>query len=160
MRSSVRRRQDDHGAARPPDPPLPYRGDGERLLPFPAQQHGRQGKNQSKGAEKQDRQGCGAAGTVLICSPREGQFASGYARRELPLVIWYTYPQPQHQNAALSPGSKFNQQAGSNFNQRQHLCASGKVTCTCSSELSRGAVTDVIQTGVKESAGVLTEHRQ
>ncbi len=29
--------QDDHGTAGPPDPPLPHRGDGQRVLQFPAQ---------------------------------------------------------------------------------------------------------------------------
>jgi hypothetical protein len=36
------------------------------------------------------------------------------------LDIWYSYPQPPSQNAAPGPGSIFNQQGGSIFNQREH----------------------------------------
>ena len=36
-------------------------------------------------------------------------------------AICYTYPQPLTQKSAASPGSNFNQQGGSIFNQRRHL---------------------------------------
>uniref|UniRef100_UPI003CE782D6 hypothetical protein n=1 Tax=Massilia sp. TWP1-3-3 TaxID=2804573 RepID=UPI003CE782D6 len=38
----------------------------------------------------------------------------------IPLAIWYTYPQLLASNAAPAPGSNFNQQGGSIFDQRQH----------------------------------------
>ena len=37
-------------------------------------------------------------------------------------AICYTYPQPLTQKSAASPGSNFNQQGGSIFNQRRHGC--------------------------------------
>src|SRR5688572_4866597 len=40
------RREDDDGLARPPDPSLPHRRDGQRLLSFPSQQPHGQGPHQ------------------------------------------------------------------------------------------------------------------
>ncbi|MFZ6769415.1 hypothetical protein ACO0LM_20380, partial [Undibacterium sp. Di26W] len=35
-------------------------------------------------------------------------------------AVWYSYPQPTSENAAPGPGSIFNQQGGSIFNQHEH----------------------------------------
>ena len=43
----------------------------------------------------------------------------GQRPASIPLAIWYTYPQLLASNAASAPGSNFNQQGGSIFDQRQ-----------------------------------------
>lgn len=57
MVERIRGCQDDDGAAGPAHAPLPYRGDGQRVVPLPPQQHGGEIPHQGAGGQAQNRQG-------------------------------------------------------------------------------------------------------
>lgn len=96
MVGRVWRCQDDHGVAGPAHPPLPHRGDRQRVLPVQAQHHGGQDAHQDQGNRPQRRQNCvrdsGAGRTILRCQKQgersEGRspLLSGHAGNGLPVV--------------------------------------------------------------------------
>ncbi|CAD5371159.1 hypothetical protein RA210_U140098 [Rubrivivax sp. A210] len=86
MVQCVRRREDDHRAAGPPDAPLPHRGDRQRIDPLQPQ-HGRgQEADQGARADAQGRQDRRRGRTVLT-GRRAGEDATGYALRVFPRAI-------------------------------------------------------------------------
>ena len=88
MVGSVWRRQDDDSATGPAHPPLPHRGDGQRVLPVQAQHHGRQDAHQGSGECPQRQQGYArnaGTGRIILMHQKRGKSATGYALCSVPL---------------------------------------------------------------------------
>src|SRR5690606_25794196 len=104
MGQRVHRRQADHGPARPTDPPLPHRRDGQRILPIPPEQRPGQSPNQVARASQAASQQGGDRRTLLI---------------PLTHAQSYTPTTPRELSLGLHPWSIFNEQRWSVFNERQ-----------------------------------------
>ncbi len=133
----VRRREDDHRAARPAHASLPHRGDRQRVLPLPTQQHHGQVAHQVARAAKRRRTAPkhaarGAAGYAprvppgYPCGlPRANRFTAISNHRSGAYTTTenrYTYPQPTPRSAS-HPWSKFNRHGWSKFNRRRQRIA-------------------------------------
>ena len=129
----VRRREDDHRAARPAHAPLPHRGDGQRVASASATARA-EAKKRIK-AREQARKGAKhepPAGRHLMHAPR-GESRYGLRPARLPprdqpqhrggqrnSATTYTYPQPTISKSASTPGSILDRHGGSDLNRRRH----------------------------------------
>ena len=126
--------QDDRAAAGPPHPPLPRRGDGQRVLPIQAQHHGCEDAHQGLRCRAQRQQsGVGNSGVrrAVLRRHKQGKIRYGLRpsllspclqsktrRHQQKPAIEYTYPQLLIPKPATRPGSILDRQGGSIFNRR------------------------------------------
>ena len=132
MVERVRRREDDNGTPRSPDPSLPHRRDRQRELPLPAQHGGRQEAHQGSRdiaqviqtgtTRRRDLIRLAARAKPLRATPFapcHAQTVTASRRSTKPNRI-YTYAQLAVTRAASSPGSILDRHGGSDLDRREH----------------------------------------